>query len=233
VYGTYSFIGNPIISNTVTDSAGAVTNQAVNIKGKNSTNFMININYGQKIKPLDINAGFNANVTGSTYYNYSNNALNQTQSTNYYFGINVQQYKQKKYDFYFYAGPMYTVSQSSLQSINNNGPGANINGSFEVFLPLKFIIASDGDYQYRAKTASFNEDFQRFLWNARLSKTFFKGDNLKITLAGNDLLNQNRGFSRDATGSMLTQTTYTNIKRYFMASVSWDFTQMGGAKTQK
>jgi hypothetical protein len=233
LYGYYTFTTNPIISNTRTDSAGSVTNQAVNIKNKNSSNFMLNIDFGRKIKALDLSTGFNANITGSTYYNYSNGALNQTESTNYYFGLNFQQYKPKKYNFYFYGGPMYTISKSSLQRINNNGPGANINGSFSVWLPLKFEIASDGDYQYRASTASFNTDFQRFVWNARLSKTFFKGDNLKFSIAGNDLLNQNRGFSRDATGNMLTQTTYTNIKRYFMASVSWDFNHMSGITTKK
>ena len=84
------------------------------------------------------------------------------------------------------------------------------------------------DYQYRAKTQSFNQDFSRVLFNASIAKTFLKEENLKFTLGGNDLLNQNTGFSRMANGNLLTQTSNTTIRRYLMFSVSWDFNKMGG-----
>jgi len=63
--------------------------------------------------------------------------------------------------------------------------------------------------------------------NASLIKTFFKADNLKLSLSANDLLNQNSGFSRYAGASIITQTKYNTIKRYFMFSVTWDFNKMG------
>lgn len=54
-----------------------------------------------------------------------------------------------------------------------------------------------------------------------------------MVLSGNDLLNQNTGFSRRATSNMITQNSYTTIKRYAMFSVIYDLSQMGGAQPKK
>jgi hypothetical protein len=141
---------------------------------------------------------------------------------------------QKKYTLNLTAGPVYTVNESSLQTnANSNGGGFNTTGLFSAYLPAKIIFASDINYTYTAKTAAFDQDFKRTLWNASISKTLFKGDNLRLYLAGNDLLNQNTGFSRSANGSTITQNTYTTIKRYFMLSVTWDFNKMSGTPVKK
>jgi hypothetical protein len=125
-------------------------------------------------------------------------------------------------------GPSYTTGESSLQQINNNGWGTNGNASFTVYLPGKVEIRSDATYQFTAATASFNDDFERTIWNAAITKKFFKQDNLSLSLSGNDLLNQNVGFSRSAYSNRITQNSYTTIQRYFLFSLIWDFNKMGG-----
>ncbi|WP_158827732.1 outer membrane beta-barrel family protein [Mucilaginibacter lacusdianchii] len=233
LYGSYSFTSNPIVSNTTVDSAGRSTYRSVNFN-KNSTNYYLEVYSGRKIKALgSINLGLNLSANGNNSYNLINDAINYTKSQYYSTGLNISKYKEKKYDAYIFGGPNYTVSKSSLQSLNNNGFGFNSRGGFNFYLPLKFQIGTDGDYQYRAKTESFNQRFERFTWNAVIAKTFTKQDQLKISLTGYDLLNQNKGFDRSALGNMLTQTTYTNIRRYFMVSLSWDFSKMGGGAQPK
>ncbi len=49
-----------------------------------------------------------------------------------------------------------------------------------------------------------------------------------VELWGNDLLNQNSGFSRNAQANLITQTTYNTLKRYFMLTINYEFTKMGG-----
>jgi hypothetical protein len=100
-------------------------------------------------------------------------------------------------------------------------------------LPGKFQVRCDVDYQYNAPTKTFDQDFRRTILNANITKTFFKGDNLKLTISGNDLLNQNVGFTRSATSNVITQDRYTTIKRYFMFSIVWDFNKMGGGMSAK
>lgn len=229
LYGSYNFTNNPIVSNTTTDSAGKSTYQYVNIGSKNSSSFNTGLYAGRKIKAIGLNIGFNGYMNGNTSYNYVNNILNMTKSASYNASLSLSKYAEKKYDLYISAGPNYTVSKSSLQRINNNGSGINGDFYFNVYLPKQFQINTEGNYQYRGKTASFNEDFERFLWNATISKSFFKERNLKLSLTGYDLLNQNKGFNRYAGGNILTQQSYTTIRRYYLLSLVWDFSKMGGA----
>ncbi len=232
--GSYATTSNAIISNSFTDSAGKSTYRFTNLNGKQTANFYMYGGYYQKIKKLDFNVGLNANANGNTYYSYTNNVLNKTQSYTYSGQLNLSKYKEKKYEMYLSAGPTYTRSQSSLQTaVNNNGTGFNARGGFSVYLPKKFQINTDGNFQYQGKTASFNQDFKRFIVNASLIKSFFKDDGLKLSISGNDLLNQNVGFSRSATSTLLTQSTYTTIRRYFMFSIVYDFSKMGGATPNK
>ncbi len=230
VSGGYSTTSNPIISNTMTDSAGKSIYQFTNLRDKQTANFYMYGGYNQKVKFLDINVGLNINGNGNIYYSIVNSALNKTQSYTYGISGRLSKFKEKKYDLYLIGGPTFTRSQSSLlTSVNNNGTGFSSRGGLDFYLPKKFQVSTDGDYQYQGKTASFNQDFQRFIVNASLSKAFFKDESLKLKASVNDLLNQNTGFSRSATSTFLTQSTYTTIRRYFMFSVVYDFSQMGGA----
>lgn len=233
INGSYSTTSNPIISNTTTDSAGKSIYQSNNLHGKQTANFYMYGGYNQKVKFLDLNVGLNINGNGNIYYSIVNGTLNKTQSYTYGISGRLSKYKEKKYDLYLIGGPTFTRSQSSLlTSVNNNGTGFTSRGGLDFYLPKKFQISTDGNYEYQGKTASFNQDFQRLIINASLSKAFFKDEGLKLMLSANDLLNQNTGFSRSATSTMLTQSTYTTIRRYFMFSIVYDFSKMGGASNK-
>jgi len=234
VNGSYGFTMNPIVSNVTTDSAGKSTYQSINLTSRNSSDFYFYANLDNKIKSIDLSLGFYVNANGNTSYNYSNTELNKTKSYTYSGGVNISKYKEKKYSFYLNMGPNYNTSESSLQkNLNNNGWGFNGSSSFTVFLPFKMELGSDGNYEFKGKTESFNENFSRFIWNASITKKFFKEENLRLSFSGKDLLNQNTGFNRSAYGNMISQTNYTTIKRYFMCFLTWDFNKMGGGKTQK
>ncbi|MBB2151035.1 outer membrane beta-barrel family protein [Pedobacter gandavensis] len=224
-----SFTSNAIANQTTIDNEGKSTHKPINIDGKTPTNFGTYINYYRKIKGLDIEAGFNGGLNGGTSYSMVNQDFNTTNNMNYNGSISISKRKEKKYDAYISAGPTYTISNSSLQKeFNDNGWSANGNANFTVYLPGKIELGSDAQYEYRAKTKSFNQSFERFIWNANISKKFFKAQDLKLSLAANDLLNQNTGFDRSASSNLITQRRYNTIGRYFMASLTWDFNKMGG-----
>jgi hypothetical protein len=232
LYGSYSATSSAIVYSTVTDSAGKTTNQAINLHNKQPKNFYLYAGYGQKIIG-GFNAGLNFNINGNNSYNYTNSELNASKSVTYTGTVYLSKYKQKKYNFSIEAGPNYTISKTSLQSqLNNNGSGLTGRASASVYLPWKIQINSDVNYEYRAKTESFDTDFKRTLLNASISKAFLKQDNLKLVVSGNDLLNQNTGFNRQAFANQITQTNYTTIKRYIMFSIVYDFSKMGGPTTK-
>jgi len=232
LFGSYSFTNNQIVNNTTTDnSTGKSQYQYINLKDKTPTNYYLNSYISRKIKKIDLNLNVELSLNGSTSYNYVNDVLNETKSNSYNANIGLSKYKEKKFSFSASFGPAYNTQQSSLnEHINNNGLGYSGYGDIRIYLPAKIQISSDARYNYTAKTASFDQSFEQTIVNSSLSKTFFKADNLKLSLTVNDLLNQNTGFQRYASASTITQTKYNTIKRYFMFSVIWDFNKMGGVK---
>jgi hypothetical protein len=231
----YSQTSNQIVNNTMFDAvSGKSTTQYINLGNKTPYNFNVYGNYDRKIEAIDLNVGFNGYTYGSKNYIYTNGVLNSSTTASYHGALNINKYVKDKYNFYISAGPNYTISKSSLQTqVNNNGGGFNASANAGVYLPWKIELHSDIDYTYTAKTATFANDFRKTILNARLSKAFFKDRTLSMAISGNDLLNQNTGFSRYAYGNMVTQSTNTTIQRYFLFSVTWDFNVMGGSAVKK
>ncbi|TCD12921.1 TonB-dependent receptor [Pedobacter frigidisoli] len=234
--GSYSFTANPIVSDVITDaSTGRSSYKSVNINDRMAKSFSVYAQSSRKINVIDLNAGLNLSTNGNSSYNYINNELNNTKNYSYNLGIDLNKYVEKKYSFYINSGPTYNVSRASIGNFgNSDGWGWNGYASGNVQLPGKFSLSTDAQYEFRGKTQTFNETFERLLWNTSLTKKFLKSDNLKLMLTVNDILNQNVGFDRTAYNGNITQSSYTTIMRYFMFSVIWDFNKMGGGlKTSK
>ncbi|MGZ3756907.1 MAG: outer membrane beta-barrel protein [Mucilaginibacter sp.] len=225
VGANYSFTSNTIVNNTTTDyTTGKTSTQYLNLGNKTPYNYSIYANSGFKIKPIDLRVGINASMYSNVSYSYINGALNTAKTESYSGGLQISKYEEKKYDFYVNGGPSYTINQFSLQTqSNNNAPGFNLYGGGEVYLPGKFQVETNVRYFYEGKTQALNAN-SRTIANASLNKTFFKEDNLKFSLSVNNLFNQDVNFNRNIAANAITQTTSTGIRRYFMLSVSWDFT---------
>lgn len=226
--GSVSNTNKAIVSNTYTDSVGRNTFQYANLDGETPMNYYFYSNFSKNIKKWNLNVGLGLNTNGNIYYNLANGKLNKTVSSSYGGSLNLRQYIQKKYDFNINFGPSYNYGESSLQpDRNNNGWGMNGQYSFNIYLPWKFQISSEGNYTYTAATQSFNEDFERFIVDASVSKKFLKDETLRFGVGVNDIFNQNTGFSRSASSTYITQNRYTTITRYLMFSLTWDFNKMG------
>lgn len=226
ISASYSFIQNNISSSYYVDSFGRRVNQAVNLNG--NRNFSANIDYSIKIKPIDTRLGFNGNYNYNRNLSIVNNTFNTTNSDNYTLGMNIGKSKEKKYDINLSGSATYTSSQSSIQaSISTKYWTFDIDPNFDIFLPLKFQIHSDCDFNIRQKTPVFNTNTNVIRWNAWIGKKFLKKDALLIKIIGNDLLDQNIGFNRSVNSNFITQNTYSTIRRFFLLGVTWNFTKAG------
>ncbi len=221
-------------SNTNTDAVGKTITQFVNV-GKNSSYIQFDATHGIKLQKSGLNINSNFNMTGQQVYNYINGAINKTQfyTLNYY--ATFVKVAVKKFDFNIRTGPGYRIQNSSLQkALDNNGWVYRIEPTFNIYLPGKTQISSTASYLYRTKTVAFPETFNALIYNATLSKKFFKKDNLILSLYGNDLFNQNKGFSVSTPyTNSLTLTRYNTVRRYYMLQLAWDFTKPTAAAVQK
>src|SRR5579871_859230 len=226
LYATYGFPQNSISSSYYVDSFGRRVNQAINLNG--DRDFSTNLDYGFKIKKIDLRFGFNGAYSYNRNLSVVNNVLNATNSNNMTLGWSVSKYKEKKYEFNLRFNATHTSSQSSVQeNIQTKYWTFDINPNFDIFLPLKFQIHSDCDFNIRQKTPVFNTNTNVILWNGWIGKKFLKNDALLIKIIGNDLLDQNKGFSRSVNSNFITQNTYSTIRRYFLLGITWNFTKAG------
>lgn len=230
--GSYSTITNAIVSNRSTDSAGINTLQYFNLERKNQNDWNLYAEvYGHATK-LDFILFISFTVRGSTNYNYVNGQLNRVISVNYAPQIDLQKNK-TTYSYGMSIGPNYLVNSSSLQKINNNTRGFFTTLNFYTKLPHNFFIGSDATYKFNAKNQVFDRNFEQLLINPYAGKLFLKNESLKLTIKANDLLNQNTGYNRYGSTDSFTESRNETIKRYFMLSLTWDFTKFGKSLQQQ
>jgi hypothetical protein len=229
--GSYAFVTDQIVNNTTTNAAGQSTTQSVNLSNQTPFNYSLNTQFSRKIVPIDARLGISLGTNGGVSYSYVNGDLNKATTTSYRTSLNFNKSAVKKYNFSLQGGPGYSFTKFSLTPNSNNNAATFSAFAFgQLFLPLKFIISSDLSNTFTAKTAQIPEQ-NITTWNASISKTFLKDDNLKFTLGANNLLNQNSTYNRSVSANAISQSYYTTIQRYFLLSVSYDFTKFGTTAT--
>ncbi len=229
ISGSASFTQDAIVSSNTTDNEGRTIYKSINLANETPFNYYMYGGFSRKLKFLGgVSAGLNLNANGSEYYNYVNSKLNTTTSYTISPSINLSKYGEKN-QFYLSFGPRYNAQQSSLQKqIDNKGWGYGGYFDTQLKLPKKFTVWMNAEYNFQPSTTSFNSNFEQLTLDASITKGFFKDEKLKLKVSANDILDQNKGFRRFASGNSITQTSYNNIGRYLMCSLIWDFNKMGG-----
>jgi hypothetical protein len=223
---SYGFTQNSFSNSSTVDSSGRRITQAINVNGNHSIN--ASISYGFKWKGPDLNIGVSTDLNNNRSVSMVNDLLNTTNSGNYQFRLSFSKSKEKKYDLSLRASTTYTQSRSSINTgVSTDYWTYAIDPSVDLFLPLHFQVHADGDINLRQKTSVFPTNNNVTLLNAWIGRKFLKNDALLLKASGNDLLNQNIGFSRTANSNFITQNTYNTIRRYFMLSIVWNFSKAG------
>lgn len=230
--GGLNFTSQPIINNLTTDLiTGKTTIRYNNLSDKSAVNFYLIANYMRRFKTIKSTIGLSLNTNGNIYYGYINSILNQTKVYTYAMSLQFTKTTAKKYLLSLNTGPQYVVNKLSLISGNNNSKGFHVNGRATYYLPLKLFLSSDISYVYNGATKDFEAQYKT-VWNASAGKTFLPNDQLKVFVSGNDLLKQNINFTRRSNGNTITQVSTSGIQRYFMLTVSWDFTKFNKVLTK-
>jgi outer membrane receptor protein involved in Fe transport len=204
------------------DTSGKRTYQTVNVNGNYSFGGYIGYNF--KWKKADINFDFSINPNVSVNNNFVNGTPNKTTNNNYSFSIGANQYKDKKYEVRLSIDAGYTYSKSSVnKAVVTKYWTTTPNISTTIFLPKDFELSTDADYNWRQTTVIFPNNNNAFIWNASLTKKIFKKQDIRLGVKVRDILNQNIGFRRDASSNYISERTYNVIRRYGLATLTWNF----------
>lgn len=219
---------NALIQNVLTNAEGKNTYTWENLTTNNNKSLtLFAFYYTSLIRKYQIRHGISPNFSVFENYNYINGTLAKATSNNYSLSYGVQKSTTKGLDFDVNLIPGYSIQRNSIRKDSeSNGFTFNVNGSLKYFLPKKFQFETNFTYIYQAPTEVYKDKFERFLINPSLSKKFLANETLMLTLAVNDILNQNAGYSRNQSGTQLTERRYNTIGRYYMLKLSWEINKM-------
>ena len=221
----YSTTHNSFAQNSKIGTDGVRTYQTVNVDGNYYLSFYMN--YGLRWKKPGIRFGFGPNINSSRSIDFVNGTRNKTLNTSY--GLQVYSSKQKedKYDFSLNPRISYVTSKSAINTFAQAKywqATLNLDGSVQ--LPGKTEIGTDVNFEARQKDPRYPRNNNYTLWNAYLEKKIYKSE-FVAKFSVQDILNQNRGYSRDFNSYSFTENYYNTLKRYWMLTLTWNFSKNG------
>ena len=224
-YASFSFTNDAITQAQTIDDSGKRTYRYINTNG----NYVAGLyaSSGRKLPIYDIRANLSLDVDFRKSLGYINAQENVSYNNNYTVSLSFSKDWEKKEK---------TVASLSLQpSFTYNDNRATISqyttsywtASVEiqgfVELPWKLRLNSSLDISLRERTEIFTTNNNVFLWNAYCARKLGKDNKSELRLAVFDILNQNIGFSRNASDNNITQNSYNTIRRYGLLTFVWNF----------
>jgi hypothetical protein len=215
-----SYTNNGISTSTAYDSIGRTISQAINVQGNYNINGYIGTSYPFFSKKLEV--GPNANGSFSSTKNIINGFENTTKDLRTNVGLdlrlNLENFTAGLTGYYEYNSSSSTLNSNSTKPYTAQGIWAN----FSAKLPKNFLLESNADYTIKSKRGNgYNLNY--LVWNASLSKTFFKKENFILGFYAYDMLNQNINIDRDISTNVVTDIKTNIISRYFLLKATFKF----------
>lgn len=228
VAGQFSFIQNAISQRQQVDISGRRTYQYVNVDG-NFTSWIYSY-YGLK-KIMGVRPGLGLDISYDRAHNFINGLANRNDNQRYSPNISLRYDKDTLFDVYYSFGPEYNQNSSSIRQDIKTKYWAfeqRLDGSMG--LPLGLRVGTTITWNIRQRLDPTERNNNVFLWNAYISKALLKDKSLVAKCYANDILDQNQGFNRTMNAEYISENTYNTIRRYFLFSLTWNFTKTGTAK---
>ncbi len=222
-YQSFSFrtVQNAISNSRVTDlDSGKTTTKPVNINGNFSIGF-----YGGtwfKLKKLNVQVGFNPNVSFNKAANIINNVKSFANTLNTGISVYLSKSKDKKYDISLNNEFSYNRNTTTQNSVVKKFNTNNTSLYTTVYYKKTWSITTDYNFFIRQKTVDFQDNLTNQLWNAKLQKTF-KNDEFTAYIMVRDILNQNIGINRSFYENTIVEERNDRLKRYGMIGFTWNF----------
>jgi hypothetical protein len=219
----YSYTFNDFANFDEVDNQGRRIFKTVNVDGNQSIGGYMY--YYFKIKSLNLNVNQSLNPNFSKNSNFINSQANTNINTNIPYDITFNYGKEEKYDFNFSPSINYFRSTTTLRpDVITQYFTYALYGSTSVYLPKRFGWFIDATYNIRQQTEVFSKNTNNLIVSAFISRKFLKDESLLAKVGVEDLLNQNIGFNRNASSNYINENTYIVLRRYFMFSLTYNFT---------
>lgn len=220
ISGNFSTTDNAFANSTTFDSLGRTVSQTLNVNGNYNARAGISGGVPMFSRKLQV-----APNLGSSYNSYSSfinlqKNITTTLSANAGLAIEVDLDTLSFVLAYTidYSDPSSTLSTAS----NKPYYSQNFSVEFKLKLPFKTFLETDAEYVINSQRAEgYNLNY--VVWNASISKSFLKNENLILAVSGNDILNQNIMNTRTVQDNVITDDRTNIISRYFLLKLTYKF----------
>ncbi len=224
---SYNITQNSITQyNTIDLTTGKRTFYPVNVNGVHNWNLWSSYEKSNGNKKPRYGFGFNGN--GSRYINFVNGKEAVTKSFSTTLNLTLGIASEDKFDVHINPMIGYNSSKSSLSTVDNNYFTYGGRAEAEFTLPWKLEFNTNLNADLRQKINAFATNTNLVIWNAGITKKIFKKDTGKISFYANDLLDDNKGFTRSISSTFVSDDRFQRISRYFLLKFEWSFNKAPG-----
>ncbi|MCW3102397.1 MAG: hypothetical protein JWO09_837 [Bacteroidetes bacterium] len=217
---TFMITDNAFANSIAYDSLGRTISQTVNVDGNYNGNVYIGSGLPFFSKMLQLSPSLSGNY--NSYSSFINGQKNVTQTINTNLGMSVD-IQLDTLQFSFAYSYDYNIPKSTLSTAGNKPYSEQeLRGDLTLRLPFKMLLETGAQYTITSqRAAGYNLNY--VLWNASLSKSFLKNENLILTVSGHDILNQNISTKRTVQDNVITDNKTNIISRYFLLKLTYKF----------
>jgi uncharacterized membrane protein YgcG len=207
---------------------GAQLTRPVNLDGYRSLRSFIS--YGRPVNWIKTNVNLDFSYNYSRTPGLLNNALNFANSHTVGVGVTFASNISDKVDFTISARPSWNKVANTLQSGSNTEYlSQNSRLKFNWIVVEGFVLRTDLTHTlYSGLSDNFNQNY--WLWNLGIGKKILKNDRGEITLAINDLLNQNRNITRNVTETYVEDLQSNALRQFVMLSFTYNLRNFNTGK---
>lgn len=218
---------NPIFAD-LDVQPGAQLTLPVNLQGY--WNSRIFTSYGLPLKKIKSNLNFDVAYNFSRTPGILDEVLNLTNQHSFGGGLSLTSNVSEKIDFTISTRPTYNFTENTVQTAGNSeyfSQGSSVKLNWQIV--EGFVLRSDLNHRLNTGlSAGFNQNF--WLWNLGIGKKVLKNDRGEITLAINDLLNQNRNIQRNINAAYIEDVQTNALTRFVMLSFTYNLRNFNTGK---
>lgn len=185
------------------------------------------VSYGRPIKALKMNLNLNTGLNHTHDVGYLNRESTWSNTYGINQGISLNSNISEKLNFGIGTHINFNITRNELQTELNRDYFSQSLSAYGTYLFWKGLkVSTNFNYNYNGGYADGYD--QRFLlWNASLSKSFLKKENMEIELAAFDLLNNQSNISRNVTERYIEDSRSNTLQRYFLLSFNYHLRSFG------
>lgn len=231
-----SVVQNSISNSTMyNEETGGRITMPRNINGNWNGNLSVGFNTALRNKKFTIHSNTSFRYRNSVTYIYENSTKSTMKNTLSETGLNARLsgvFRNELMELSANSSFGYTFEKNELYPENNQRPYTFSYGCSVAFnLPWHVSIMSGIVNQSRRgyDDEYFNRD--ELLWNARLSKSFYKGRAI-LSIEAYDMLARKSNISRSLKSNVRSITEYNGVDSYIMAHFIYRYNFMRGKKSR-